>query len=214
HGRRAGRARAQAAEIEEPAQRVRGRLAEQVVEDRLRRAERLMGDARRVPDEEGLHAELGGTRIRHAIEQGVEEAEQVTQVEDGLGIVRRLRVAAAARRRSRSAGEAVRASEDALPGAGAGVEAVVADRSRELAAEERAVAAHLVAGIVRVVGQGGVLVERAQRRRDGAEDGRRLALAFHALLVAAGEDARERREAPRRGVVGYWEDRAVAREQV
>ena len=69
------------------------------------------------------------------------------------------------------AGDAVGATEHALAGAGAEVEPVVAERAGQLAAEERAVAADLVAGVERIVGQ-----ERAARRAmrsdvgDGAED--------------------------------------------
>src|SRR5262249_35185937 len=167
------------------------RLAEEVVEDRLRRAQRLVRDAWRVPDEEGLHAELGRARVRNAVQQGVEEPEHVAQVEGCLRVVQGLQVAAAVGRRPRGGGGAVRASEAPLAGAGAGIEPVVPDRAGELAAEERAVA------------------ERAQRARDGAEGGRRPALALHALLVAAREDAGERGKAPRRGVVGDGKDRAV-----
>src|SRR5262249_34101843 len=124
------------------------------------------------------------------------------------GWLRRRERAAAARRLSGAAGDAIGAAEHALAGAGAGVESVVTDGAGQLSAEERAVAAHLVAGVERIVGQERALVERAQRRGDGAEDGRRLRDTVHALLVPAGEDAGEGGEAPRCGVVRDGEHRA------
>src|SRR5262249_1232335 len=209
HGRGTRRSATQAPEVEEAAERIGRHLAEEVIEDRLRRAQRLVRDARRVPDEERLHAELRRGRVRDPIEQGVEEAEQVAEMEGALRVVRRPQVAATARWRTRRAGGTVRAAEDPLAGTGAGVEAVVADRAGELAAEEGAVAADLVALVVRIVGQEGTVVQRAQRRRDGAEGRRGPALSLHALLVASGEDAGERRKAPRCGVVRDGENGAV-----
>ena len=90
HGRGARRPGAQAAEVEEAAERIRRHLAEEVVEDRLRRAQRLVRDARCVPDEERLHAELRRARVRDAVEQGIQEPEQVAEMEGALRIVRRL----------------------------------------------------------------------------------------------------------------------------
>src|SRR4030095_13652876 len=109
----------------------------------------------------------------------------------------------------RGAGEAVGAPERARAGAGAEVEAIVADGAGQLAAEERAVATDPIAGRVRIGGHDRDAVEVAERGRDGTEHRRRTALALHALLVAPGQHAGEGREATRRRVLGDRAERHI-----
>src|SRR6185503_2173201 len=143
---RAVAAAAEASEVEQPTERIRGGRAEQVLPDFQRRPQWLVWDARRVPHEEVLAAELGRVRPGDAVEHPVEKGEEIAHVEDGAGIVgaRRLHVAAAFGRLAGADGGALHATEDALARSGTRIEAVVADRRRELAAQQRAVPTELV----------------------------------------------------------------------
>ena len=210
-----GRARAAVAvapEVHQAAEGGDGLRAEEIVLDGGGSRQRLVRDARRHPREEVLHRVRGRVRAGQAQEEALQEHEEIFHVHDRRRAVRRGDLRAAARRATGRTGDARGPAE--LAPAGECVEAGITRRRRELAAEERAVAADPAARDVRVDRGGRIIAERVQDLRDGGELLADLAATAEAALVAAGDDRCERGVAPRRGVVRDGELGAVPGEQV
>src|SRR4030095_11399944 len=107
---------------------------------RLRRAQRRVWNARRVPDEERLRGVRAGL-ARDRIERGVDEVEDVAHGSLRRGLAAGRAIGPAARRLVGAAGRALELAEPALADPFLGVESRLAGGSGELAAEQRAVAA-------------------------------------------------------------------------